>query len=157
MGNAFYRDKSQGVIGGVCAGLAQYFGVSPLLLRLIFVLLTFSGGPAVPAYILLWILLPDKPTVGTARHATVRDNVRDIESQARNLSQELGSVLGSKRVSQAASGKRILWLGAILILVGLVSLADALNLLSWFRPDLLWAVALILAGAVMLSRALRGK
>lgn len=53
MGNTFYRDKSKGVIAGVCAGLAEYFGVSPVLLRLIFLLLAFSGGPAVPAYIIL--------------------------------------------------------------------------------------------------------
>jgi phage shock protein PspC (stress-responsive transcriptional regulator) len=157
MGNTFYRDKSKGIIAGVCAGLAEYFGVSPLLLRLIFVLLAFSGGPAVPAYIILWIILPEKATLSAPRRDTVRDNVQDIGSQARSLGQELQGVLGGRKETQGAPSRRILWLGAILIVIGLVSLADALHLLSWFHPDMLWALALILAGAVMLSRALRGK
>jgi phage shock protein C len=167
MGNTFYRDKSKGIIAGVCAGLAEYFGVSPLLLRLIFVLLAFSGGPAVPAYIILWIILPEKATLsaphrprserGMEYRDTVRDNVQDIGSQARNLGQELQGVLGGRKETQGAPSRRILWLGAILIVIGLVSLADALHLLSWFHPDMLWALAVILAGAVMLSRALRGK
>lgn len=87
----------------------------------------------------------------------MRQNVQDIESQARSLGQEVQSVLGGKGEAQRAPSKRILWLGGILIVIGLISLADALNLLSWFRPDMLWAMALILAGVVMFSRALRGK
>jgi len=157
MGNSFYRDKSKGIIAGVCAGLADYFAVSPVLLRLIFVLLAFSGGPAVPAYIILWIIMPEKATLGVAQRDTVRNNVQDISSQARSLGQELQSVLGGAGKTEAAPSRRILWLGAILIVIGLVSLADALHLLSWFRPDMLWALALILAGVVMLSRALHRK
>jgi phage shock protein PspC (stress-responsive transcriptional regulator) len=157
MANTFYRDKSKGIIAGVCAGLAEYFAVSPVLLRLIFVLLAFSGGPAVPAYIILWIILPEKATLGVAHRDTVRNNVQDIGLQARSMGQELQTVLGGRREAQAAPSRRILWLGAILIVIGLVSLAEALHLLSWFRPDMLWAMALILAGVVMLSRALRGK
>ncbi len=157
MGSTFYRDKSRGVIAGVCAGLAEYFGVSPVLLRLIFVLLAFSGGPAVPAYLILWIILPEKATLGLPQRDTVQENVQDIQSQARSLGQELRSTLGSTKGTETAPGKRILWLGGILIVIGLVSLADSLNLLSWFRTDMLWALALILAGGVMLSRALRGK
>jgi phage shock protein C len=167
MSNTFYRDKSKGVIAGVCAGLAEYFGVSAALLRLIFVFLAFSGGPAVAAYIILWIILPEKATLGiphqsrTERGAeyrdTVRENVQDIKSEARSLGQELQSVLGNRGVTQTGSSRRILWLGGILIVVGLVSLAQAMHLLSWFRPEFLWAMALILAGVVMLSRALRSK
>jgi phage shock protein C len=157
MGNTFYRDKSKGIIAGVCAGLAEYFGVSPLLLRLIFVLLAFSGGPAVAVYIILWIILPEKAALSAPHRNTVRDNVQDIGSQARSLGQELQGVLGGRKETQGAPSRRILWLGAILIVIGLVSLADALHLLSWFHPDMLWALALILAGVIMLSRALRGK
>lgn len=157
MGNTFYRDKSKGIVGGVCAGLAEYFGVSSLLLRLIFVLLAFSGGPAIVAYIILWIILPEKATLNLPHRDTIRDNVQDMGSQVHNLGQELQSTLGGRKGTQAAPSNRILWLGAILIVIGLVSLADALHLLTWFRPEMLWALALILAGAVMLSRALRGK
>jgi phage shock protein C len=167
VGNMFYRDKTEGIIAGVCAGLAQYFGVSPALLRLIFVLLAFSSGPAVAAYIILWIILPEKGSLGISGASrkergkdyrdAVRSNLRDIGSQARGLGQELQTALGGGGETTTAPSKRVLWLGGILILVGLASLADALHLLSWFHPDMLWAVALILAGAAMLNRALHSE
>lgn len=157
MADKFYRDKSQGVIAGVCAGLAAYFGVSVVLLRLIFLLLAFSGGPAVAAYLILWVILPEKATRGGPHEDTVRRNIQEIGSQARSVGQEVGSVLGGRGEAPGAPSRRVLWLGAILIVIGLVSLADALHLLSWFRPDYLWAVALILAGVAMLSRAIKSK
>jgi phage shock protein C len=157
MANSFYRDKSQGVIAGVCAGLAAYFGVSVVLLRLVFLLLAFSGGPAVAAYLILWLILPEKGVVGGPHEDTLRRNAQEIGAQARGLGQEIRSALGGQGATRTTPSKRVLWLGAILIVIGLVSLADALHLLSWLRPDYLWAVALILAGVAMLSRAIKSK
>lgn len=46
------------VIGGVCAGLANYFGMDPVVMRIIFLiaLLGFGVGPVI--YIILWIVMP---------------------------------------------------------------------------------------------------
>lgn len=151
MTNTLYRDKSRGIIAGVCAGLADYFGVSPVLLRLIFLVLAFAGGPAVAAYLILWIVLPDKATLDTSHQDAVRDNVREIGVEARSIGRELQGIFGG---TGSNPSRRTLWLGGILILIGLVSLADALHLFSWFRPDMLWALALILAGVVLLRRAM---
>jgi phage shock protein PspC (stress-responsive transcriptional regulator) len=48
------------MIGGVCAGIAEYFGVSATLVRVIYVLLSISsvGFPGILVYILLWIIMP---------------------------------------------------------------------------------------------------
>ncbi|MBC7261839.1 MAG: PspC domain-containing protein [Chloroflexi bacterium] len=155
MEEVFYRDRSKGIVAGVCAGLAEYFHVSPVLVRLIFVLVALAGGPAVLAYILLWIVLPERAAIGSPHRATVRDNVREIGAEARGLSQELQAMFGGKHQTMNGTGNRVIWLGAILIVIGLVLLVDSLHLLSWFRLDLLWAIALILAGIVLLNRALR--
>ncbi len=51
-------------ISGVCAGLAEYFGIDPTLVRIAFVIGTIaSGGPFILAYIILAIIMPnpDKP------------------------------------------------------------------------------------------------
>ncbi len=64
-----YRDTSHKVLGGVAAGMANYFNVDPLWMRLLFLFLGFSSfifwfdfgtfsSTAVIAYIILWILLP---------------------------------------------------------------------------------------------------
>lgn len=55
-----YRSRKR-VIGGVCQGLADYFGIDVVLVRLIalFALFCFSAGFWV--YIVLWIFLPPEP------------------------------------------------------------------------------------------------
>ena len=51
------------MIGGVCGGLAEYFGVDPVIVRLIAVLLLLPGGlPGLLPYIIMWIVVPEKPT-----------------------------------------------------------------------------------------------
>jgi phage shock protein PspC (stress-responsive transcriptional regulator) len=68
-GNAYYRpvhrlyrDPDNKVLGGVCSGLGAYFGIDPVLIRVIFVLMFFIGfGPL--AYIILWIVIPKAYTI----------------------------------------------------------------------------------------------
>ena len=51
------------MIGGVCNGLAEYFDVDPTIIRLIWVIFAFCGGGGVLAYLIAWIILPDKNTI----------------------------------------------------------------------------------------------
>ena len=57
----FYRDKFNGKLMGVCAGIADYTGVDVLWVRLAAVILTFTVGFALPLYILVAMLAPKKP------------------------------------------------------------------------------------------------
>jgi phage shock protein C len=57
-----YRDPDNGLIAGVCAGIADYLGIERIVIRLAFVLaLVFFIVPAALAYILLAIALPKRP------------------------------------------------------------------------------------------------
>jgi phage shock protein PspC (stress-responsive transcriptional regulator) len=56
-----YRDSSDKMIGGVCAGMANYMNVDPAIVRLLFAIITFGGfGMGFFIYILLWIILPSR-------------------------------------------------------------------------------------------------
>ena len=97
-GKRLFRDEEDATVGGVCSGLSAYFGIAdPLWMRLIFVLFTFlSAGFWIPAYILLWILVP--PAKTAADRLAMRgepinvDNIaREIEDSFDRLSTELGS------------------------------------------------------------------
>lgn len=56
-----YRSTTNKMIAGVCGGLAEYFKIDPVVVRLIAVALLFLGFfPAFVAYVLLWILVPIK-------------------------------------------------------------------------------------------------
>ncbi|SDX33777.1 PspC domain-containing protein [Hymenobacter psychrophilus] len=57
-----YRDTDNGKVGGVSAGLAAYFKVDVVLVRILFLVGLFAGGFAFPLYIVLWILLPEAKT-----------------------------------------------------------------------------------------------
>ncbi len=57
-----YRSRSNRVIAGVCGGLAQYFGISPTLVRLLFVIGAVAAGPGLVAYVVLWVAIPQEPS-----------------------------------------------------------------------------------------------
>ncbi|MFH1450659.1 MAG: PspC domain-containing protein [archaeon] len=55
-----YRSKTDRKIAGVCGGLAEYFEVDPTLVRLLWVVFTLCGGAGLLAYIIAWIIIPEK-------------------------------------------------------------------------------------------------
>lgn len=59
-----YRIPAEGRIAGVCAGLADYFGVTPRALRIALVILSIVGffGPVLVGYVVLAVLLHPKPS-----------------------------------------------------------------------------------------------
>lgn len=59
-----YRNPDDKFIAGVCSGLAAYFGIEPLWIRLGFVIASFFSGLGVIIYIVLWIVLPEAKTGG---------------------------------------------------------------------------------------------
>ena len=55
-----YRSKKERIIAGVCGGIAEYFDVDPTLIRLIWILIIFMGGAGIIAYLIAWIIIPEK-------------------------------------------------------------------------------------------------
>ena len=56
-----YRSRIDRKLGGVCGGMAEYFDIDPVLLRLLaIVAIFFSAGSAVLAYVAAWIIIPEK-------------------------------------------------------------------------------------------------
>lgn len=58
-----YRDPDKKVVGGVAAGVAAFFGIDLVLVRVLFVVMTFFGGLGLLLYIILWIALPEAKTI----------------------------------------------------------------------------------------------
>jgi phage shock protein PspC (stress-responsive transcriptional regulator) len=59
----WYRTRRGKRIAGVCAGLADEFGISVTILRLAFLLGTLAGaGIGIPLYLALWVVMPYRPT-----------------------------------------------------------------------------------------------
>jgi phage shock protein PspC (stress-responsive transcriptional regulator) len=56
-----YRSRKNKVIGGVCGGIAEYLEVDPVLIRLIWVIGALIWGAGFFAYLIAWIIMPQKP------------------------------------------------------------------------------------------------
>nr|MBX2815173.1 PspC domain-containing protein [Saprospiraceae bacterium] len=62
-GKKLFRDTDDKIIGGVCSGLAAYFGIpDPLWVRVGFAIMFFGLGSGVVLYIILWALVPEALT-----------------------------------------------------------------------------------------------
>ncbi len=151
----FYRAKGRGVLGGVAAGLAEYFGVHPIWIRLIFILAALAANVAVAVYVILWIALPEgSRTKGLPRGTVLERNIQEIRSEAREWAQDLlrmsdrGAAIGSRET------KRAELVGGLLILLGLATFVDGARLLGPLRLSHLWPAVLILMGFLALHRAL---
>lgn len=69
-----YRDTDDKVLGGVCSGIASYFGIDPTIVRLLFAIITFGGfGTGFLIYIALWILLPKQSLRGQSARRLYRN------------------------------------------------------------------------------------
>jgi phage shock protein C len=78
MNGSLTRSANDRMIGGVCGGLAAYFGVDSALVRLIFVLAVLSGvSPLV--YLVLWIVMPEASTGAATPAPTLIEHPRPAE------------------------------------------------------------------------------
>lgn len=55
------RSREHNLLGGVCGGVAESFGWSPALVRILFVISWTVPGPSMALYLLLWFIVPIEP------------------------------------------------------------------------------------------------
>jgi phage shock protein PspC (stress-responsive transcriptional regulator) len=122
------------MIGGVCAGIAEYFDVDPTWIRLLAVLLIFASGFGLVAYIVAWVVIPRGPLANPA-------------SQNATPSNQLAR-------AQSAKSRGVAFIpGMVLILLGMIFLFD--NLFFWFDWDYVWPLLLVGAGVLMIYHSVK--
>jgi len=139
--NRSVKDK---VIGGVAGGLAEYFEIDPVLVRVLFVVSLFFHGAGFIAYIILWIIVPEAPYVfetasnaGTSGTATVEtDSKQDDPATAYFKSLE------------EKKAKRNRNIGIVLMVIGIIFLAD--NFIPRIHFGDFWPIILIALGVSLL-------
>jgi len=173
------RRGSDRIIGGVCSGLAVYFGVDPLLVRVVFVILALvPPSIGILLYLVLWFLMEPPqgaPAPTTARSVSERlramgDDIRQDFRTGFSRSQASGTpppASGDPAGGPSPSGPPShhgrwgppygnrppgLWAGIVLIVLGAYFLLTNLGVLSNLRWDLFWPAVLILLGLLLLVR-----
>jgi phage shock protein C len=81
-----YRSTSEAMLGGVAAGLGNYFKVDPTIVRAAFILLTlFTGGAFVIVYLALWLLIPTAGSTATQPGQVVQENLNAMGERVRGF------------------------------------------------------------------------
>jgi len=139
MQKKLYRNEEDRMLGGVCSGLAQYFSIDPLLVRVIFVLLALNGFGVI-LYLALWAVIPtERISAEFGTEDVVRHNLNDMAAQIREFGQRMGT---------STQGPVIV--GLVLVVLGVVFLLH--QFVPWISMGLIWPIMLIVVGAYMLFR-----
>jgi phage shock protein PspC (stress-responsive transcriptional regulator) len=162
MEKRLYRSRTDRMLFGVCGGLGKYLGIDPTIVRVVFVLLAFTGF-GILAYIILAIIAPVEESQKKTPQGIVEENVTEIKDTATKFGADIQNTFASKdRESKeevdAEQMRSRNALGIIIIVIGVICLLAALNVFRWFN----WwggigAVALIGLGILMIVGMRRNK
>jgi phage shock protein C len=150
MAKKLYRSTTDKMIGGVAGGLAEYFDIDSTLIRVLFIVIVFLGGGGIIAYIILWIVVPQKP------YEIPKDfqGKSSSEESDKNEFQHSATVSESFNVNNsgiASLNNKQIWIAIILIVIGGLLLLN--NIFPRFHFDHYWPLILIGIGAGLLLRA----
>src|SRR5277367_704992 len=73
-GRRLFRADNDKILGGVCAGLANYLRLDPAIVRIVFVLMTIGWGFGFLLYLILWMILPTKALPAAVRKRLYRNS-----------------------------------------------------------------------------------
>jgi len=111
-----YRNSDDKLVGGVCSGLAAYFDVDSVWIRLVWAILILSWGVGVIPYIVLWIIVPEAKT--TAEKLQMRGEPVTISNIGKNVKEEMSSVksrmIDGKKTAASVVGRIFEAIGEII-------------------------------------------
>lgn len=142
-----YRSRKNRMLGGVCGGIAEYFSIDPVIVRLIVVALFFAGGSALLAYIIALIVIPYEPFTTTA-------------GSSKDAAPSAAAAPPVQAAQAQSSGDSVpLFLGILLIVIGAIFLLHNLPifdpLYGWARHYIrhfFWPSLLIVFGIIIIVR-----
>lgn len=122
------RSRTNRVVAGVCAGLADYLKIDIALMRVLFVVATICGSFGFWMYVIFWIVLPEENI-----HNNYGDTI-DItpDEEKKEKKSEKGAMIAS----------------LILIFIGVVALINNFTPMMWVWK--LWPLSLIIIGVALL-------
>jgi len=133
-----YRSKTNRVIFGICGGLGEYFDIDPLVIRILFILLTFTGGSGIVIYLILAIMIPDS--------SGNKKSINEVISGTQEKTQELAEEIKKNR-DWIVNIKNIV--GLVILFIGLDILFEQIfdfNPFSIVNWGIVWALIIVLIG-----------
>ncbi len=144
----FFRDSDHPILGGVASGVAAYFNIDVVFVRVFFVLFTLAFGSGIPIYIILWIVTPRANTASEKLQMRGRavnvENIKTefkdaagrVENNAKKWSSQFRTGSGLSQGAQRFVNFIKMAFGIFLILFGL-SLIISLGVFLFIDPKMI--------------------
>ena len=147
-----YRSAKNKVFGGVAGGIADYFDIDPIIIRLLFVVIAFAGGGGVIVYLILWIALPLEPITPFTMNMGSGEPFNAANPGDQSTSDFTTGTSNPFEVPVKPENRNSLIGGIVLISLGLIFLANR------FIPNIdfgdLWPLVLVVLGGVLIATSL---
>jgi phage shock protein PspC (stress-responsive transcriptional regulator) len=147
-----YRSAKSKVFGGVAGGIAEYFDIDPIIIRLLFVIIAFAGGGGAIVYLILWIALPLEPITPYTMNMGSSEpfNAGNPDDQSTS---EFGTGTSNPfNIPVKPENRNSLIGGVVLISIGIIFFANR------FIPNInfhnLWPLVLVVIGGVLIATSL---
>jgi phage shock protein PspC (stress-responsive transcriptional regulator) len=141
MNKKLYRSRTDSMIAGVCGGLAEYFNVDVVLVRVAAVILALTAhGAGLLAYLIFWIVVPQKP---------IEESLVETENRPTEAAES------EKTGSEKKNG--VIFIGAALIILGGLILLNNFIPVIFFSLGKLWPVVIIVIGILVLKKGAENK
>jgi len=137
MAKRLYRNDSEKVIGGVCAGLAEYFDIDVVIIRIIFVATALIWGTSILLYLILWIAIPRKSII----------NVPKPSAEDKTEAPDTTPPTQTQAEAQKSNKYREVF-AVILIIIGIYATLN--NVVYWWSDKLALPILLITIGLLIL-------
>lgn len=127
MSKKLYRSKDDRVVAGVCGGIAEYFGIDAIIIRLIWLFMILFGGVGMMAYIICAIFIPKKKSgIDLYKYKGTENEINNVVSKN--------------------------YLGFFLVLLGGYFLLTRVFHFTWLRIGNYWPLFLIVAGFYLIFK-----
>lgn len=175
MEKKLYKSSTDKAICGVCGGIAEYFEIDSILVRLLAVFLALWAGSGILAYIVAALIIPKRPEEGgsgnysrtayVAPDGTVYENVSTQDGSGNTESSYSGSYSSSDapksgeysseygnmpQPKQKKRGGTGVFIGIMLVLIGISTILKVL--IPMIDTRILWAALAIIAGLILIIR-----
>ncbi len=144
-----YRSAKSKVFGGVAGGIAEYFDIDPIIIRLLFVIIAFAGGGGAIVYLILWIALPLEPITPFTMNMGAGETPGADNTGAHSTPGYTAGPSEPFSFPVKKENKNGLIGGVVLIALGMIFLANR------FIPNInfgdLWPLVLVVLGGVLIA------
>ncbi len=136
MTKKLYRSRTDSMIAGVCGGLAEYFDIDTSLVRVGAVLFTLAWGSGILAYVILWLIVPQK----------------SLESSVVESEGEQKVTVKATEPDKSERDKGVLFVGIILTVLGALLLMNNYLSFAWLSFRRLWPLLIIFVGLIIIMK-----